>query len=135
MKKELQDKIFAAFPSLYCQRNLSPDETCMCWGIECGDGWFELIYNLSKDISNISKDIYATQVKEKFGSLRFYWGGDGLTKDQINTIEELIDNAEDLSYSTCEECGSTVDVKQTEGWIMTLCKKCMKEYMKRKGID
>lgn len=127
MRKELQDKIFAAFPSLYCQRNLSPQETCMCWGIETGDGWFELIYNLSKDISNISKNIEAVQVKEKFGGLRFYWSGKNLTNEQTNKIDEQVNEAEEKSYKICEKCGSTDNVTQTDGWIVSLCPKCMKE--------
>ena len=62
-----------------------------------------------------------TQVKEKFGGLRFYYdGGD-------NVISGMVSLTESLSYRTCETCGSTKDVGQTKGWITTICKKCVKE--------
>ncbi len=124
------------FPNLYRQSKLSPSETCMCWGFECGDGWFDLIYKLSKDIINISEDgVEAIQVKEKFGGLRFYWIENTLlTDEQLSEINKLVDAAEDESYKICEKCGSREDIKQTDGWITTLCKNCMGEkYEKKKG--
>jgi replicative DNA helicase Mcm len=51
-------------------------------------------------------------------SLRFYInGGD-------DHIDGMISFAEHLSYNICEECGSTDRVKQTKGWITSLCCKC-----------
>jgi translation initiation factor 2 beta subunit (eIF-2beta)/eIF-5 len=35
--------------------------------------------------------------------------------------------AESMSYRTCETCGSTNNVTQTEGWIYTRCEKCIKQ--------
>jgi len=58
------------------------------------------------------------QVKEKFGGLRFYInGGD-------DYIYGMISLAEDMSYRTCEFCGSTKNIGQTSGWITTICKDC-----------
>ena len=45
---------------------------------ECGDGWFNLLYDLSKKIQRlinekkISKDFRVIQIKEKFAFLRYY---------------------------------------------------------------
>ena len=84
MKKELQDKLYKAYPELYQQHKLPPRETCMCWGISCGDGWYWLINSLSKYIYDMWTWNYkdkgeecpqAVQVKEKFGGLRFYIQG------------------------------------------------------------
>ena len=63
-------------------------------------------------------------VKEKFGGLRFY------TNYVDDQIEGMIKYAEYLAYKTCEECGSTENVTQTEGWIITLCEKCMEKRKK-----
>ena len=58
------------------------------------------------------------QVKEKFGSLRFYYsGGD-------DTIHGMVWLAEHMSYSICEICGSTKNIGRTTGWIKTLCEDC-----------
>jgi len=60
-----------------------------------------------------------TQVKEKFGGLRFYYnGGD----DFIYGLETM---AESMSYRTCEYCGATKDVGHTQEWIITCCKSCI----------
>jgi len=65
--------------------------------------------------------IYINQIKEKFGGLRFYYsGGD----DYIDGMTSL---AEDMSYNICEQCGSTENVGQTNGWISVMCEKCAKK--------
>lgn len=127
MDNELQQKIFEAFPHLYRNRHLSMKETCMCWGITCGNGWFDLLYKLSSDIdehlkycSQAFRDEFAVeQVKEKFGTLRFY------TTITNDAIEQFIDEAEEASYYTCEDCGDTNTAKiRKGGWIRTLCDSC-----------
>ena len=127
MKEELDKKLVEKYPKIFADRHKSKMETAMCWGFECNDGWYDLIDNLCESIQNYidSNDIpqfVASQVKEKFGGLRFYGdGGD-------NYIDGMISFAEDLSYKTCEKCGSIEDVSQTKnGWITSLCKPCMNE--------
>ena len=61
----------------------------MCWGFECGDGWFELIRNLSRELTDYlaehsTLDLEVIQVKSKFGSFRYYVeGGDESTQKLI----------------------------------------------------
>ena len=45
MKQELQDKLYEKYPKLFGQKDLSMQQTCMCWGIECGAGWYTIIDN------------------------------------------------------------------------------------------
>lgn len=99
----------------------------MEFGIECGKGWYWLLDNLMSEITTYLKDnehrdiplVRVTQIKEKFGGLRFYYdGGD----DYVHGMVWL---AEGLSYKICETCGSTEEVSQTGGWIKTICKKCL----------
>lgn len=54
------------------------------------------------------------QVKEKFGTLRFY------VHRTTDANRALIDMAEYLSSVTCEDCGNR-GVQQSGGWIKTLC--------------
>ena len=122
MKKELQEILYKSFPDLYKQRKLSIMESCMPWGFDCGDGWFDLIYNLSENISLIDPTVEAVQVKEKFGGLRFY------INHGSEEVYKLIDAAEEISFTICENCGSSEGVKTTEeGWITTLCDKCLQK--------
>lgn len=60
--------------------------------------------------------VVASQVKEKFGGLRFYYsGGD----DYISGIVAM---AEEISLRTCEICGDAGKSRNT-GWIKTRCEK------------
>ena len=77
MKKELQNKLFEKYPKIFRQKDLPKQETCMCWGFQCGDGWYDLIDTLCSCIQRRvdykgGNQVEATQVKTKFGGLRFY---------------------------------------------------------------
>jgi hypothetical protein len=153
MNKELDAKLVADYPELYRNRFGNMRETLMCWGFDCGDGWYQIIDTLSyaltmphlsakKDLEdwtkNLGKEMWpgcigtqedidkaqkkfdetpcpvAVQVKEKFGTLRFYV--DGATDIQYNYIEF----AEMMSGRTCEVCGKPGQTYYM-GWHRTLC--------------
>lgn len=119
MNKDLEMKLVKTYPRLYSQYGGDPRETCMAWGFECGDGWYDIINELSEKLSYYN--VVAAQVKEKFGGLRFY-----LEVYPSNKWEEILDiigDAEIKSFETCEYCGKPG--KPTKGgWIKTLCKEC-----------
>lgn len=127
MKRELDAKLVEKYPKIFKDRYGNMKDTCMCWGFECDDGWYWIIDNLCSTIQSYIdnnkhldiQQVVAVQVKEKFGGLRFYVnGGD-------NYIDGMISLAESLSYKTCEICGSKNNVKQTKGWIKSLCEDCI----------
>ena len=69
--------------------------------------------------------VVVAQVKEKFGTLRFYYdGGD-------DVIDGMVRIAESMSGVTCEDCGD-VGNRRDGGWIRTLCDHHEAEYQKRK---
>ena len=43
MSPELENKLYEKYPKIFADRNKSMQETCMCWGLEVGDGWYDLI--------------------------------------------------------------------------------------------
>lgn len=110
----------------------------------CGEGWYELIDQLSQKLETINNSfsdpedkIVAAQIKEKFGGLRFYvnypesyYNSDDNTNLEVHAktkdAQVLINAAEGVSFLTCESCGdtgSTVGIKG-RGWITTRCDKC-----------
>lgn len=127
MDVKLQKKLFKKYPKIFRQKDLPMTQTCMCWGIACGEGWYSLLDVLCGLIQHRCDhkelnchQVEATQVKEKFGTLRFYArGGDDMTSAYIGF-------AEYMSGTICELCGATLGVSQTKGWIKTLCKECKK---------
>ena len=121
MNKKNTETLLKDFPKLYRQYYLPMTETCMCWGFDCDDGWFDLIYELSKKLKIASPNTEAVQVKEKFGGLRYYF---------TSTTEEgakLIRNAEEKSYHICEVCGKKGVLREDLPWMRTLCLKHYKE--------
>jgi hypothetical protein len=43
MKEELQNKLYEKYPKIFGQKDLPMQETAMCWGIACGDGWYNIL--------------------------------------------------------------------------------------------
>jgi hypothetical protein len=48
VNKQKQVQLFTAFPLLYKDSQESPRKSCLYWGICTGDGWFEILWELSK---------------------------------------------------------------------------------------
>jgi len=131
MIKELQDKIFNDFPQLYRDRVLPDSISRMCDGFYCcGEGWYDIIYNLSKDIHEfclkhkLEGDSYIRvfQVKSKWGTLRYYLEEPGkLSPEQYKEVYSLIMKAQNLSAITCEVCGKHAELHDVKGWVTTVC--------------
>ncbi len=133
MNTENTNKLLKKYPKIFIQHTWSIKDSAMPWLFECGDGWYKIIDLLCSllqwDIDhNGHPQIEATQVKEKYGGLRFYTNG------MDERQHGMISFAEHLSEHTCETCGSMEGVRQTTGWIVSLCPKCMAEYKKKRGI-
>ena len=43
MKKELDEALCAKYPLIFRDRHENMQVTCMCWGFEHGDGWYNII--------------------------------------------------------------------------------------------
>ena len=84
------------------------------WGFECDNGWFQLLYALSKKLSH---SVEVLQVKEKFGTLRFYISG-GTEDDQA-----AVSKAENMSLHICELCGMDGEINNYK----VLCEHCRLE--------
>ena len=125
MKQEHDEYLCKVYPKMMVNRNAPMTETCMCWGFECGDGWFPILNQLMGNIQHhidwknrteeVVPQVVLQQVKEKFGTLRFYYsGGD-------EYIAGLVSMAESMSGIMCETCGNP-GTRTSGGWIKTACK-------------
>lgn len=76
MRKELDLALCVRWPMIFIDRHGDPSKTGMCWGFQCDDEWYPLIDAACAALMR-EAELYgapmpvATQVKEKFGSLRF----------------------------------------------------------------
>ncbi len=136
MTPELDQHIREKYPLIFSQ----PCE------MSVGDGWFDIIDmlcgSIQSHIRGVSsqrewmiengktdllpvevEQVVATQIKEKFGTLRFYYhGGD----QYIRGLESM---AEAMTSRVCEECGCPGVARNTEKnrWVRVLCEKHAEE--------
>jgi hypothetical protein len=123
MDKKLDEMLVKNFPNLYRDRYKNMRETAMCWGFP-NSGWFPLIWDLSEKLEaeilklpeNKREHCCASQVKEKFGGLRFYM------TTETEKMDRDISEAVGKSFKTCEVCGLR-GRERDGGWILTLCDK------------
>jgi len=84
-------------------------------GSDFGPGWNDIVLALHTLLIRDNPNYFIAQIKEKFGGLRYYIGG------EETDVDVLISEAEALSYQTCEECGRPGVLREEIPWIATLC--------------
>jgi len=91
------------------------------WGrwIQCGAGWYPILVRLGERRRNIDPGFEVHQIKEKFGTLWFYWAG-----RNCDAGEAAVAVAEAESARTCERCGGPGRLRTRNGWLRTLCDSC-----------
>jgi hypothetical protein len=94
------------------------------FGFECGLGWASLIGRLFDDVAAIVRPaggrVEINQIKEKFGSLRFYYTP-FVGQDECRRIEAAVDLAAYRSEVTCEECGRRGSMRDRGHWYSVRC--------------
>lgn len=164
-KKDKRQEIMEKYPLLYKDKDAPMTVTAMCWGLDVGLGWLDIIDDLSSKLESeikkfieenkdklscatcrhskeehvnlprtiksqwgeytIKKHEYypsypkASQVKEKYGGLRFYM------TSQTKEMENLINEATKLCWKTCEYCGKPGELCIDDWWYTTLCSACV----------
>ncbi len=85
---------------------------------ECSGGWrwlWEAGAEMIKD-NGIPKGFRSSQLKENFGTIRWYYD----SNDDCEDTSSIIDAVEHLSAYVCEDCGKPGRVRQG-GWMRCLC--------------
>ena len=136
MNLELQNKLIEKYPKIFPIQKMTKIYPMAMFGFECSDGWYNILYTLcgriqsyidsrekyrdyciekglNNDIPSIPQ-VVASQVKEKYGTLRFYYdGGD-------EQIKGMVTMAEAITEFTCERCGN-VGKLRGKSWLYTAC--------------
>ena len=95
------------------------------WGkyISCNEGWYKILEELDNKLSYLDPEYKINQIKEKFGTLRFYF--ESQSSDLIKDImDDCVSAAAYASSYTCEYCGSRLGKLQDSGWVKTACDEC-----------
>jgi len=93
------------------------------YGCSVNDGWRDIVLEADAMLEYIDPDYKISQVKEKFGTMRYYFETDkeGIEMKIMHAITEY---AERKSRNTCEDCGEYGKIRGDIGWMLTLCDKC-----------
>lgn len=152
MDAELQNKLFEKYSFMFDNRHKSPMESCMSFGIECNNGWYELLSSVCWRISQHEKNIednkkYLAQKNKdiqkdfgismsgeepeyfpvKFDQVKEKYGGLRIYfTGGDDYVDGVIGMAEEYSYKVCEICGNAGKPNKG-GWITTLCDSCRNE--------
>jgi hypothetical protein len=130
MKKELELELVKKYPKILRDYGGDPMQTCLSWGFEFDDGWNTLISKCLEKLQYFcdlcSKDgkevqVVANQVKEKYGTLSFYYSGEGGSRIEWDIIDDIITETERRSAQVCEVSGEYGCLCSKGGWYKTLC--------------
>lgn len=136
MRDELEQLIYQKYPDMF--KNYSQglpgdgwfniiDQLCSCiqnhinWRNKAIDDYTRRVATgeeipewMRKQNREPIRQVVVAQVKEKYGTLRFYYdGGD-------EYIRGMVTIAESMSAVTCEDCGAPGELR-SGGWLRTLC--------------
>lgn len=92
-----------------------------------GVGWHPIIEKLDAALKLLDPGYTVTQIKEKFGGLRYYIGFSEEIREHEHfeviswAMHALTGQAEAESLQTCEECGKPARTTSIGYWARTLC--------------
>jgi len=125
MKPELAAALRKDFPLTFA-RDSDGREPWSMFGFEVGDGWepsiretatrLEPLIQVAKesDPEGYTAGYYrTTQLKEKFGTGRWYISG-------TDQMQEIVSEWEQVTDTICEECGKPGTLRG-HGWLYTAC--------------
>src|SRR5215470_5911466 len=98
------------------------------FSVTVGEGWKKLVCDLVDKLDRI-QPFTVLQVKEKFGTLRFYTQ---TKKEPAKKFIATLERAYAASGKICEDCGGKGKLRG-DGWVRTLCIPCNKAFLKMRA--
>ena len=93
------------------------------YGCIAPDGWKDIVLDTDKMLAYIDPDYEIHQIKEKFGTLRYYYGSKfEYASIQGRIMQAIAGYAESRSATICEVCGKWGDLDDSQYYVRTLCK-------------
>lgn len=90
--------------------------------IEIDEGWYQIVIDCDKELTELDPSYRIVQIKEKFGGLRYYFNpSEGCDKPTFWKMKEVVYKYEGLAWQTCEATGKPgILMKSIGGWYKTL---------------
>jgi len=141
LRQLTDEQLVERFPFIK-NRNRFTNEECEGVEIDRNDSWYDLELLICERIKQsydnwdekTKKDFMILDIKEKYGSLRFY------VSFEDDNISRAISDAENLSFCICSNCGNlekdesgknAITYKERVfGGTIALCKTCAEKFQK-----
>ncbi|ORB62780.1 hypothetical protein [Mycolicibacterium tusciae] len=98
------------------------------WGRWIGHdaGWYPIVVALDRRLSAIDPEYVVHQIKEKYGTLRYYCApsAEEPSPAVLDAFRAIIGEAERASAITCERCGEPGVLHETRYLVKTVCASC-----------
>ena len=94
MKRELDAQLCEKYPLIFKDRNADMRTTAMCWGLECGDGWYNIIDILCGKLCSewLSAKSRYDFIKDRVGEKMYgNASGDTITQGEIDLRKQIMD--------------------------------------------
>jgi len=106
MDSQKTNELYEKFPHLYRERTAPLETSHMPWGFQCENGWYKIIYEMSKKIDKISpggEHAPAISLVSRHEDGTLYVAVSNITPP----IADIVMNAQEQSRLTCEFCAYT----------------------------
>jgi hypothetical protein len=94
MRRELDAQLCEKYPLIFKDRNADMRTTAMCWGLECGDGWYNIIDILCGKLCSewLSAKSRYDFIKDRVGEKMYgNASGDTITQGEIDLRKQIME--------------------------------------------
>jgi len=112
MKKQLDEALCAKYPLVFKDRHADMRTTAMCWGLDCGDGWYNIIDVLCGLLTSDYRHAktHYESIKDKLGKPRWEF-------DKKIVTQENIDESKAKMEEEAAKVSVAVQVKEKFGGL------------------
>ena len=129
MDSHKTNELYEKFPHLYRERTAPLESSDMGWGFQCENGWYKIIYEMSKKIDKISPEgEHAPAVslvsRNEDGTLYV------AVRNTTPPVADIVTAATEQSRLTCEFCAYTpAFLRPTNGPVKghIACGRCLRK--------
>jgi hypothetical protein len=106
MDSQKTNELYEKFPHLYRERTAPLESSEMGWGFQCENGWYKIIYEMSKKIDKISTEgehapAISLVSRHEDGTLHV------AVSNLTPPVADIVTSATERSRLTCEFCAYT----------------------------
>lgn len=134
--QEYRQNLIQKYPWIAVHDNYYKDAKDAIWAEYMPQGWWwsfgeQMCEELDQLIHkyNMEEFYFITQVKEKFGELRWY--DEGFATEGWDEYNEWLSKYESLSWNTCAICGEPATYTESP-WVLPVCEHCKSDKARKR---